>query len=130
MLNEVLNKTTCAVLRRSGLYKVTFFCLLSLQCKSNTNIFLSLCRSAVALWPIFGSRPPQLSSSNSIYLVQLTSSFVHGAEQPHTSVHYSPTCYMVFLLSFFLHNFLLKSSLECCPCNITCPLEYVYLYIC
>jgi hypothetical protein len=29
------------------------------------------------------------------------------------SVHYSPTCYVIFLLASYLRNFLLKPTLEC-----------------
>jgi hypothetical protein len=58
-----------------------------------------------------------------------TSNFVHWARTTQLSVHYFPTCYVVFLLAFFLRNFLLKSSFDCdslSVLNVTSLLDSLY----
>ena len=67
----------------------------------------------VVHWPVFGSWPPQFSSSSSVCFVPLASIFVYGAGRLHPSVHFPPTCYLVFLLALFLQYFMPKSSLRC-----------------
>ena len=70
--------------------------------------------------PAFGSWPFQFSSPNSAYFVTPTSNFVYGARTLHPSARCPPTRYVVFLLAFFLRNFLMQSS-----CNATVFHPYV-----
>jgi hypothetical protein len=70
-------------------------------------------------------------SSNSILCCWLPTSYM---EQRDCILLYClPTCYVVFLVTLFLQNFLLKSPLGCGsldPHNMTSPLQYLYMNIC
>ena len=73
--------------------------------KSNRILCLCLSLCPMALRSVFGSWPPQISSSNPFYFLPPNCNYVYGAGRLHPSVRYPPTCYVIFLLAFFLRNF-------------------------
>ena len=74
----------------------------------------ALCLSLSVLWfvgPYSGHGLPSFLPQ--FPFIAAYFSFVHGAGRVNPSVHYSPTCYVIFLLASYLRNFLLKPTLEC-----------------
>jgi hypothetical protein len=102
-----------------------------MRAKSSTSLSFSL-----SLPPFHPTKLPTTGASARIrvmaypiffiqfYFVTPTSNFVYEAGTLHPSARCPPTRYVVFLLAFFLFNFLLKSSWGAVvfhPYNVTSP---------